>query len=170
MCRKAPWLVVGCGAADLCRSEIGVASTKAFTTQLTVLASLVVVMARATSGAIDGNREAALAAALLEVPKLPRAAEVLNHDEPLGTWPMSLRLPGMFYSWGWYKLCQPAVRELIKLKEISYIHAETSHPYAAGEMSTLHIKRQGYTPVIVIAQCLKDPLLEKKPPLILKNF
>ena len=37
-------------------------------------------MARAC-GAIDGNREAALAAALLEVPK--RAAEVLNHDERL---------------------------------------------------------------------------------------
>ncbi|MGH6961243.1 MAG: glutamine--fructose-6-phosphate transaminase (isomerizing), partial [Dongiaceae bacterium] len=57
--------------------EIGVASTKAFTTQLTVLACLAIAAAR-TRGAIDHAREAALSTALTEVPA--RAAEVLDHD------------------------------------------------------------------------------------------
>src|SRR6185312_10609402 len=57
--------------------EIGVASTKAFTTQLTVLACLAVAAARAR-GAIDARREAELSTALTEVPG--RLADVLNHD------------------------------------------------------------------------------------------
>ncbi len=57
--------------------EIGVASTKAFTTQLAVLACLAIATARAR-GAIDAAREAELTLALAEVPAL--AAEVLNHD------------------------------------------------------------------------------------------
>jgi len=58
--------------------EIGVASTKAFTTQLVVLACLAIALARAR-GKIDAAREAALSRALTEVPA--RASEVLNHDE-----------------------------------------------------------------------------------------
>ena len=57
--------------------EIGVASTKAFTAQLAVLACLALAAARAR-GAIDAAQEAAMTAALLEVPG--RAAEVLEHD------------------------------------------------------------------------------------------
>src|SRR3546814_4032991 len=57
--------------------EIGVASTKAFTTQLTVLACLALATARAR-GAIDAKREAALSQALMELPA--RVSEVLNHD------------------------------------------------------------------------------------------
>ncbi len=64
--------------------EIGVASTKAFTTQLTVLACLAVATARAR-GAIDAEKEASLIRALTEVPA--RAAEVLNHDEAIVTLP-----------------------------------------------------------------------------------
>src|SRR5262249_43773727 len=60
--------------------EIGVASTKAFTTQLTVLATLAIAAARAR-GAIDAKREAELSSALIEVPA--RVAEVLNHDQHL---------------------------------------------------------------------------------------
>ena len=60
--------------------EIGVASTKAFTTQLTVLAYLAVATARAR-GEIDAEREAELTVALIEVPG--RAAEFLNHDAAL---------------------------------------------------------------------------------------
>ena len=58
--------------------EIGVASTKAFTTQLAVLAALSVAVARAR-GAITHDREAMLAGFLSEIPS--RAGEVLNHDE-----------------------------------------------------------------------------------------
>ena len=134
--------------------EIGVASTKAFTTQLTVLASLVVVMARAC-GAIDGNREAALAAALLEVPK--RAAEVLNHDERLRDLAAELAAARDVLFLGRGTSYAIALEGALKLKEISYIHAEG---YAAGEMKhgPIALINDG-VPVIVIAPT--DPLLEK---------
>src|SRR5205085_1875774 len=60
--------------------EIGVASTKAFTTQMAVLAAFTVAMARAR-GAIDAEGEAVLAGQLAEIPS--RASEVLHHDERL---------------------------------------------------------------------------------------
>jgi glucosamine--fructose-6-phosphate aminotransferase (isomerizing) len=60
--------------------EIGVASTKAFTTQLAVLACFVIAAAQAR-GAIDAARASEMAGALTEVPS--RMAEVLNHDEAL---------------------------------------------------------------------------------------
>ena len=134
--------------------EIGVASTKAFTTQLTVLASLVVVMARAC-GAIDNNREAALAAALLEVPK--RAAEVLNHDERLRDLAAELAAARDVLFLGRGTSYAIALEGALKLKEISYIHAEG---YAAGEMKhgPIALINDG-VPVIVIAPT--DPLLEK---------
>ncbi|HEV7995884.1 MAG TPA: glutamine--fructose-6-phosphate transaminase (isomerizing), partial [Stellaceae bacterium] len=58
--------------------EIGVASTKAFTTQLAVLAALTVALARAR-GTIDEAGETSLVKQLAEIPS--RAADVLNHDE-----------------------------------------------------------------------------------------
>src|SRR6202023_2660706 len=58
--------------------EIGVASTKAFTTQLAVLACFTVALAR-VRGTIDHAREAALTSFLTEIPS--RASDVLNHDE-----------------------------------------------------------------------------------------
>src|SRR3546814_7476245 len=67
-----------CALPILAGPEIGVASTKAFTTQLTLLACFAIACARAR-GTIDHAREAALSLALTEVPG--RAAEVLNHDE-----------------------------------------------------------------------------------------
>jgi glucosamine--fructose-6-phosphate aminotransferase (isomerizing) len=60
--------------------EIGVASTKAFTCQLSTLACLVIAVAKAR-GTLDREQEAALSTAITEVPS--RAAEVLNHDERL---------------------------------------------------------------------------------------
>ena len=127
--------------------EIGVASTKAFS-QLTVLASLVVVMARAC-GAIDGDRDAWAA---LPVPK--RAAEVPNHDERLDLAELAAARDVLF--WARHKLCHCAGGAL-KLKEISYIHAEG---YAAGEMKygPIALINDG-VPVIVTAPT--DPLLEK---------
>ena len=60
--------------------EIGVASTKAFTAQLSVLACLALAAGRAT-GAISADEEARMTAALLEVPG--RAAEVLDNEEAI---------------------------------------------------------------------------------------
>jgi glutamine---fructose-6-phosphate transaminase (isomerizing) len=114
--------------ATLAGPEIGVASTKAFTTQLVVLACLTVAAARAR-GAIDAAREAELTYALMEVPA--KAAEVLNHDGAIA--PIARRVAEardvLFIGRGTsYPI---ALEGALKLKEISYIHAEG---YAAGEM------------------------------------
>src|SRR6185437_1519536 len=60
--------------------EIGVASTKALTAQIAVLACFAIAMGRAR-GSISAEQEAGLTAALLEVPG--RAAEVLENDEAI---------------------------------------------------------------------------------------
>jgi len=134
--------------------EVGVASTKAFTTQLTVLACLTIVMARAR-GAIDRNEEARLAAALTEVPS--RAAEVLNHDDRLrkiARW-VAEATDALYLGRG--SSYPIALEGALKLKEISYIHAEG---YAAGEMKHGPIALIDETvPVIVIAP--SDALFEK---------
>jgi glucosamine--fructose-6-phosphate aminotransferase (isomerizing) len=108
--------------------EIGVASTKAFTTQLTVLACLALAIARAR-GAIDAAREAALSQALLEVPA--RAADVLNHDEAIRAIAADMVEARDVLYLGRGLLYPIALEGALKLKEISYIHAEG---YAAGEM------------------------------------
>jgi len=108
--------------------EIGVASTKAFTTQLTVLACLAIAAARAR-GAIGQNREAELSAALTEVPA--RAAEVLNHDARLREIAHEVAKARDVLFLGRGTSYPIALEGALKLKEISYIHAEG---YAAGEM------------------------------------
>ena len=134
--------------------EIGVASTKAFTTQLTVLACLAVVMARAR-GAIDHEREAALAAALTEVPS--RVVEVLNHDERIRELAAEIATARDVLYLGRGTSYPIALEGALKLKEISYIHAEG---YAAGEMKhgPIALIDDG-VPVIVIAPT--DRLFEK---------
>jgi glucosamine--fructose-6-phosphate aminotransferase (isomerizing) len=134
--------------------EIGVASTKAFTTQLTVLAVLAIQFARAR-GAINHVIEARLAAALTEVPA--RAAEVLNHDERLRDLAAELKdAPDVLFL-GRGTSYPIALEGALKLKEVSYIHAEG---YAAGEMKhgPIALIDDG-VPVIVIAP--SDDLFEK---------
>jgi glucosamine--fructose-6-phosphate aminotransferase (isomerizing) len=126
--------------------EIGVASTKAFTTQLTVIACLAIAAARAR-GAIDGAREAALTEALLEVPA--RVAEVLNHESRIRDIALEVAKARdvLFLGRGYsYPI---ALEGALKLKEISYIHAEG---YAAGEMKHGPIALiDDAVPVIVVA-------------------
>jgi len=108
--------------------EIGVASTKAFTTQLTVLACLSLAIGRAR-GSLTPAREAELTEALLEVPA--RTAEILNHDDrvrAIAQWVAEAR--DVLYL-GRGSLYPLALEGALKLKEISYIHAEG---YAGGEM------------------------------------
>ncbi len=134
--------------------EIGVASTKAFTTQLTVLACLAIAFGRAR-GTIDRAKEAELSTALTEVPA--RVAEVLNHDEKIQEIAhliMEAR-DALFLGRG---LMYPIAMEgALKLKEISYIHAEG---YAAGEMKhgPIALIDEG-VPIIVCAP--SGPLFEK---------
>ncbi|HTO83523.1 MAG TPA: glutamine--fructose-6-phosphate transaminase (isomerizing) [Methylomirabilota bacterium] len=108
--------------------EIGVASTKAFTTQLTVLACLAVAAARARK-TIGHKREAELSTALTEVPA--RAAEVLNHDAHIREIAQQVARARDVLFLGRGTSYPIALEGALKLKEISYIHAEG---YAAGEM------------------------------------
>jgi glucosamine--fructose-6-phosphate aminotransferase (isomerizing) len=134
--------------------EIGVASTKAFTTQLAVLAVLSIAAARAR-GAIDAAREEHLISALLEVPAL--MTQVLEHDAKIRS--IALNVAGsrdvLFLGRGTsYPI---ALEGALKLKEISYIHAEG---YAAGEMKhgPIALIDDG-VPVIVVAP--SDTLFDK---------
>ncbi len=134
--------------------EIGVASTKAFTTQLVVLACFSVVMAKAR-GRIDGETEGKLAEALTEVPA--RAAEVLNHDERLLELAHEVAEARDVLYLGRGTSYPIALEGALKLKEISYIHAEG---YAAGEMKHGPIALiDENVPVIVIAP--SDDLFDK---------
>lgn len=138
----------------LAGTEIGVASTKAFTTQLVVLAAFAIATARAR-GAIDAGREAALSGALLEVPA--RAAEVLNHDAALKAIALKVAEARDVLFLGRGPSYPIALEGALKLKEISYIHAEG---YAAGEMKHGPIALiDENVPVIVVAP--SDELFEK---------
>jgi glucosamine--fructose-6-phosphate aminotransferase (isomerizing) len=134
--------------------EIGVASTKAFTTQLTLLACLAVTLARAR-GAIDHEAEARLSQALVEVPA--RAAEVLANDDLLRAIADDIMDARDVLYLGRGTSYPIALEGALKLKEISYIHAEG---YAAGEMKHGPIALiDESVPVIVIAP--SDDLFEK---------
>jgi glucosamine--fructose-6-phosphate aminotransferase (isomerizing) len=134
--------------------EIGVASTKAFTTQLTALACFAIAMARARK-AIDAETEAELCNALAEVPG--RAAEVLSHDAKIETLAHRIVDARDVLYLGRGSAFPLALEGALKLKEISYIHAEG---YAAGEMKHGPIALiDENVPVIVIAP--QDPLFDK---------
>ncbi len=134
--------------------EIGVASTKAFTTQLTVLACLVTAMA-AARGAIDRAAEKRLCQALTEVPS--RANDVLIHDERLADLARQIMEARDVLYLGRGTGYPIALEGALKLKEISYIHAEG---YAAGEMKHGPIALiDENMPIIVIAP--SDDLFEK---------
>ena len=134
--------------------EIGVASTKAFTAQLTVLAYLAIAAARAR-GEIDAEREAELTVALTEIPG--RAADVLNHDAALAELAHEVAEARDVLYLGRGTAYPIALEGALKLKEISYIHAEG---YAAGEMKHGPIALiDDRVPVIVIAP--SDALFDK---------
>jgi glutamine---fructose-6-phosphate transaminase (isomerizing) len=134
--------------------EIGVASTKAFTTQLVVLSCLALVIGRA-HGSIGPDREAALSTALTEIPS--RASEVLNHDEKIQEIAAAMLDARDVLYLGRGTSYPLALEGALKLKEISYIHAEG---YAAGEMKHGPIALiDERVPIIVLAP--KDELFEK---------
>ena len=134
--------------------EIGVASTKAFTSQLAVLACLTIAAAKAR-GAIDDKRAAELAGALTEVPS--RMTEVLNHDEALREIAREVAKARDVLYLGRGTAFPLAMEGALKLKEISYIHAEG---YAAGEMKHGPIALiDNNVPVIVLAP--NDALFDK---------
>ncbi len=134
--------------------EIGVASTKAFTCQLAVLAALAANLA-ARKGRMSREEEAEVVRHLLEAPAALNAA--LNHDDDIAAMaPLIAPARDVLYlgRGADYPL---ALEGALKLKEISYIHAEG---YAAGEMKHGPIALiDDSVPVIVLAP--SGPLFEK---------
>ena len=108
--------------------EICVASTKAFTAQLSVLACLAIATGRAR-GAISDAREEALVAALLDLPG--RAAELFALSPAIQAAAATVAEARDVLYLGRGAHVAVALEGALKLKEISYIHAEA---YAAGEM------------------------------------
>ncbi|MFN3233143.1 MAG: glutamine--fructose-6-phosphate transaminase (isomerizing) [Alphaproteobacteria bacterium] len=134
--------------------EIGVASTKAFTCQLVVLAAVVIATARAR-GVVTADREAELSQALAEVPAA--AAEVLQRDTRIDMLADDIVPARDVLYLGRGALFPIALEGALKLKEISYIHAEG---YAAGEMKHGPIALvDDDVPIIVLAP--KDRLFDK---------
>jgi glucosamine--fructose-6-phosphate aminotransferase (isomerizing) len=126
--------------------EIGVASTKAFTCQLAVLACLAIAAGRAR-GELSAADEQNLVRALIEVPRL--MAEALALEPQIETLAQELAKVRDVLYLGRGTSFPIALEGALKLKEISYIHAEG---YAAGELKHGPIALIDETmPVIVIA-------------------
>ena len=134
--------------------EIGVASTKAFTCQLAVLAALAAHMA-VKRGRMDRAEEAEVVKHLLEAPASLNAA--LAHDDEIAAMaPLIAPARDVLYL-GRGQDYPLALEGALKLKEISYIHAEG---YASGEMKHGPIALiDEAVPVIVLAP--SGPLFEK---------
>ena len=135
-------------------AEIGVASTKAFTTQLAALFQLTVVLGK-LHGRIDAAQEADYLEQLRFLPGSVQHA--LNMEPQIATWAerFARKSSALFLGRG---LHYPiALEGALKLKEISYIHAEA---YPAGELKhgPLALVDEDM-PVVVIAP--NDSLLEK---------
>ncbi|MDQ2953493.1 MAG: glutamine--fructose-6-phosphate transaminase (isomerizing), partial [Pseudomonadota bacterium] len=134
--------------------EIGVASTKAFTCQLAVLACLAIAAGRAR-GALSEVDERRLVRALIEVPRHMNEALALEPEIEQLAGDLSKSRDVLYLGRG--TSFPLAMEGALKLKEISYIHAEG---YAAGELKHGPIALIDKTmPVIVIAP--HDRVFEK---------
>jgi glucosamine--fructose-6-phosphate aminotransferase (isomerizing) len=134
--------------------EIGVASTKAFTTQLATLACLALGCAKAR-GRLDPHEESRLVQALDEVPAL--MLDALQHDGAIRRIAAGIMEARDVLYIGRGAMYPIALEGALKLKEISYIHAEG---YAAGELKHGPIALIDDTvPVVVVAP--SDGLFDK---------
>jgi glutamine---fructose-6-phosphate transaminase (isomerizing) len=134
--------------------EIGVASTKAFTCQLTVLACLAIA-AGVARGAIGREEEKQLIGALIEAPR--HISEILKDEKHIAEVARSISDARDVLYLGRGINYPIALEGALKLKEISYIHAEG---YAAGELKHGPIALiDENVPVVVIAP--RDALYEK---------
>ncbi|WP_156255618.1 glutamine--fructose-6-phosphate transaminase (isomerizing) [Sandarakinorhabdus oryzae] len=134
--------------------EVGVASTKAFTCQLAVLAAFAIALGKA-KGRVDAAQEARLVHLLTEVPAAMNAA-LKCEDAITALAPNLAKARDILYI-GRGPDYPMALEGALKLKEISYIHAEG---YAAGELKHGPIALiDEHVPVIVIAP--SGPRFEK---------
>jgi glucosamine--fructose-6-phosphate aminotransferase (isomerizing) len=141
-------------ARTLAGPEIGVASTKAFTCQLAVFACLALALGRAR-GVLSRERERELVAELVSTPG--HMAEILNQESAVEPVARDVARASSVLYLGRGPIFPLAMEGALKLKELSYIHAEG---YAAGELKHGPIALIDYAmPVIVLAP--PDASLEK---------
>lgn len=134
--------------------EIGVASTKAFTTQLVALALLITSIGKVKQH-IDTERESLIVNGLQKLPKL--IANALTHEQEIESIAQLFadKQHALFLGRG--TMYPIAMEGALKLKEISYIHAEA---YPAGELKHGPLALiDEHMPVVAIAPL--DDLLEK---------
>ncbi|MES2754499.1 MAG: glutamine--fructose-6-phosphate transaminase (isomerizing), partial [Pseudomonadota bacterium] len=134
--------------------EIGVASTKAFTCQLAVMAALATNLARA-KGRLPADEEREIVRHLQEVPEA--MSHALSHDEEIAAMAPKIAAARDVLYLGRGPDYPLALEGALKLKEISYIHAEG---YASGEMKHGPIALiDDQVPLIVLAP--SGPLFDK---------
>lgn len=134
--------------------EIGVASTKAFTAQLMVLALLAIKMAEA-KGHLDATKRQELISHLVKVPA--QMMQVLDHASELEAMAETIAPATSALYLGRGALFPLALEGALKLKEISYIHAEGA---ASGEMKHgLIALVDDKMPIVALAN--SGPLLDK---------
>jgi len=134
--------------------EIGVASTKAFTCQLAVMAALATNLARA-KGKLTAEEEREIVHHLQQVPEAMSVA--LSHDAEIEAMAPKIAVARDVLYLGRGPDYPMALEGALKLKEISYIHAEG---YASGEMKHGPIALiDDSVPLIVIAP--SGPLFDK---------
>lgn len=134
--------------------EIGVASTKAFTCQLLVLATIAIEAAR-QRGEISAAREVELTNLLTDLPRLVDEAMACESDIHALSQALARKSDALFLGRG--SMYPLALEGALKLKEISYIHAEG---YASGELKHGPIALiDEDMPVVVLAP--KDGLFDK---------
>jgi len=134
--------------------EIGVASTKAFTCQLSVLACLAIAIGRAR-GTISIEKEREIVKSLMEVPR--HISSIIRNEKQFDAIAQELSKARDVLYLGRGTSYAVALEGALKLKEISYIHAEG---YAAGELKHGPIALiDENVPVIVVAP--EDDLFDK---------
>ncbi len=145
---------VGIVLPTLAGREIGVASTKAFTCQLMTLACTAIVAAR-QRGRLDAEAEAALIRSLAEMPRL--VATALEQEGWIDRISQEISFARNVLYLGRGTMYPIAMEGALKLKEISYIHAEG---YASGELKHGPIALiDEQVPVVVMAP--RDRLFDK---------
>jgi glucosamine--fructose-6-phosphate aminotransferase (isomerizing) len=129
-----------------CGPEIGVASTKAFTAQVSVLTAIAIAAAR-VRGRIDEAEEKRLVHVLLEAPRL--IAESIQLEDAVRRIAVDVAKARDVLYLGRGPMYPLALEGALKLKEISYIHAEG---YAAGELKHGPIALvDEHTPIVILA-------------------
>ena len=129
-----------------CGPEIGVASTKAFTAQVSVMIAIAIAAARARNK-IDAHEEQRLVKVLLGAPRL--IAEAIGLESAIKDIAVEIAKARDVLYLGRGPMSALALEGALKLKEISYIHAEG---YAAGELKHGPIALvDEATPIIILA-------------------